>query len=106
MHVLGHLPASASVVSTRRRDLVPRSRRLLNPPGPTRRARSSRVAARSPRASLLSRLIGPDVDAPAGEPGREAGVLALLADGQRQLEVGDDDARRAGLEVDDLDRAD
>ena len=39
-----------------------------------------------------------DVDPPAGQPGREAGVLALLADGQGQLEVGDDDARRAGLE--------
>ena len=37
-----------------------------------------------------------DVDAPAGEAGGEAGVLALLADGQRQLVVGDDDLGGAG----------
>ena len=41
-----------------------------------------------------------DVDPPAGEAGGEAGVLALLADGQRQLEVGDDDLGGAGLLVD------
>src|SRR5690606_29455856 len=33
-----------------------------------------------------------DVDPPAGEAGGEAGVLPLLADRQRELEVGDDDA--------------
>src|SRR5690606_12361089 len=32
-----------------------------------------------------------DVDAPAGQPGGEAGVLALLPDRQRQLVVGHDD---------------
>jgi len=32
-----------------------------------------------------------DVDAPAGELGGQAGVLPLLADGQRQLAVGNDD---------------
>src|SRR6476646_11218734 len=30
------------------------------------------------------RRVGPNVDAPAGEPGRQPGVLALLADRQRQ----------------------
>ena len=41
-----------------------------------------------------------DVDAPAGEPRREAGVLALLADRERQLEVGDDHLGGAGVGVD------
>ena len=41
-----------------------------------------------------------DVDAPAGEPGREARVLAFLPDGQRQLVVGDDDLGGAGVLVD------
>ena len=41
-----------------------------------------------------------DVDAPAGEPRREAGVLAFLADRERQLEVGDDDLGGAGVLVD------
>jgi hypothetical protein len=34
--------------------------------------------------------LGADVDAHAGEAGSEAGVLALLADGQAELVVGDD----------------
>lgn len=48
--------------------------------------------------------VGPDVDAPPGQLGGETGVLALLADRERQLEVGDDDAGRAGRLVDDRDR--
>src|SRR3954463_16401112 len=83
-------------VSTRSRDLVPRSRRLLDLAAPTRGVRSSRPAARLIAARLITvrLIVGPDVDAPAGEPGGEAGVLALLADRQGQLEVGHDDARR------------
>src|SRR5690349_15032880 len=42
--------------------------------------------------------VGPDVDAPPGELGGEAGVLALLADGQRQLEVGNNHAGRARID--------
>ena len=38
--------------------------------------------------------------------GREAHVLRFLADRQRQLVVGHDDARRPRLQVDDLDRLD
>src|SRR3954454_4146187 len=72
-------------VSTRSRDLVPRSRRLLDLAAPTRRVRASRAAARLITVRLI---VGPDVDAPAREPGGEAGVLALLADRQGQLEVG------------------
>src|SRR5215213_9981219 len=41
-----------------------------------------------------------DVDAPAGELGRQAGILALLADRQGELEVGYDDAGRPGGLVD------
>src|SRR6201995_4102865 len=40
---------------------------------------------------VVLRLVGriaADVDSPSGEPSRQSGVLALLADGQRQLEVG------------------
>src|SRR6478735_2879969 len=50
--------------------------------------------------------VGADVDPPAGELGREPGVLALAADGQGELVVGHDDASRAQLAVDDLDRGD
>ena len=46
--------------------------------------------------------IAADVDPPAGQPGRQPGVLALLADRQRQLEVGHHHPRRAGGLVDDL----
>src|SRR5262249_20460954 len=41
-----------------------------------------------------------DVDAPPGQAGSQAGVLALLPDGQRQLVVGDDDLGDAGVLVD------
>ena len=40
-----------------------------------------------------------DVDAPAGEPGRKPGVLALLADGEGELVVAHDHRRRPGLLV-------
>lgn len=46
--------------------------------------------------------VGPDVDAPAGEPGGEAGVLALLADRQRQLVVRHGHPCGAGGHVHDL----
>jgi hypothetical protein len=42
-----------------------------------------------------------DVDAPAGELRREPDVLALLADRQRQLVVGDDQLHAVALGVDD-----
>ena len=41
-----------------------------------------------------------DVDSPAGEPGRQPGVLAFLADGQRQLIVRHDDFGHTGVLVD------
>ena len=47
--------------------------------------------------------VGPDVDAPAGELGGEAGILPLLADREAQLVVGHDHARGTGRAVDDLD---
>ena len=57
-----------------------------------------------PWRCLLRRLlgVGPDVDAPAGEPGGEAGVLPLLADRQRQLVVRHGHPGGAGGEVHDL----
>ncbi len=51
-------------------------------------------------------LVGPDVDPPAREPRGEPGVLALLADGERELEVGDDHPRRPLLRRDHLDGGD
>ena len=50
--------------------------------------------------------VGPDVDPPPGEARSEAGVLALLADGERELVVRDDDARRAVELVDHGDGGD
>src|SRR4051794_7087555 len=44
--------------------------------------------------------LGLDVDAPAGQAGGEARVLALAADGEAELVVGDDDGRLAGVVVD------
>ncbi len=40
-----------------------------------------------------------DVDPPPGQAGRQPGILALLADGQRQLVVAHDDRGRAGQVV-------
>lgn len=56
---------------------------------------------------LLPRVTGllgvrPDVDPPAGETGGQAGVLALLADRQRQLVVGHGDPGGPRRHVDDL----
>ena len=45
--------------------------------------------------------LGLDVDAPAGQAGGEAGVLAVAADRQRELVVGHDHGRLALLVVDD-----
>ena len=45
--------------------------------------------------------LGLDVDPPAGQAGGEAGVLAVAADRQRELVVGDDHGRLALLVVDD-----
>src|SRR5688500_14235667 len=44
--------------------------------------------------------LGADVDAPAGQLGGQAGVLALLADGQAELPLRDDDVRDLVLLVD------
>ena len=45
----------------------------------------------------MPRRIAADVDPPARQPRGEAGILALLADRQRQLEVRHHDPRRPGL---------
>jgi hypothetical protein len=53
-------------------------------------------------ALVLGELgLGADVDPPAGQPRREAGVLALAPDGQRELVVGDDDGGLPALVVDE-----
>ena len=65
----------------------------LRPPTPLDRRQ------RAPRARCLHLAhlrLRVDVDAPAGELRREAHVLALLADGQRQLVVGDDQLHACG----------
>lgn len=64
----------------------------------------SRPGSIPSRRRLLRRLlgVGPDVDAPAGEAGGEAGVLPLLADRQRQLVVRHGHPGGAGGEVHDL----
>lgn len=48
----------------------------------------------------LGRRVTADVDPPTGQPGRESGVLAFLADRQRQLEVRHHHPGRAGNRVD------
>ena len=55
------------------------------------------------RLLLDRRDVGPDVDAPARQAGREASVLPLATDGEAELVVRDDDPRRLGSRVDDLD---
>ena len=52
------------------------------------------------RPGLLPPVVGLDVDPPASQPGGETDILPFLADGQRQLVVGDDDLRDPGLQVD------
>src|SRR3954449_4874766 len=59
-----------------------------------------------PLVAPRRRLVRADVDAPAGEPCREPGVLAIHADGERELVVGNHHSCRAAREVDDLDAAD
>src|SRR5262249_62133690 len=56
--------------------------------------------ARAPRLVLRLRL-APQVDLPAGEMGREAHILSLLADGKRELIVGDDHLHGASVLVHD-----
>ena len=80
-------------------------------PWPSCRPRRRGASGRSPRAGPTARTallrpsgaglvgVGPDVDPPAGQPGGEPGVLALLADGQRELVVGHDHLRHPGLGV-------
>ena len=85
------------------------TRRSPAPNSVSRRRRAARPAS-ARRSAAPSRdrrrLVGADVDAPAGQPGGEAGVLPLLADRERQLVVRHDHAGRPGLEVDDLHAAD
>ena len=69
------------------------------PPSPSALDRRQRLAR--PRLHLAHLRLRVDVDAPAGELRREADVLALLADGQRQLLVGDDELHRVAAGVDD-----
>ena len=54
---------------------------------------SPRPRTRSPGPPLCKLGLRLDVDPPAGQAGREPRVLALLADRQRELVVGDDDGR-------------
>src|SRR6478735_1703458 len=65
-----------------------------------------RCISRPGRTSLIAvaRGVGDDVDAPPGQLGRQAGVLALLADGQGQLVVRDHDPGGARGLVRDGDR--
>ena len=79
-----------------------RTRRRPVPPRP-RRGSASRHSARG--LGLGDRHVAPDVDPPAGQAGREPGVLALAADGQREHPLGDGDAGDPVLLV-DVDRDD
>ena len=86
----------------------PRRREIASPPSagchissPSGALRPTRPRRRPPPDSSSCELrLALDVDAPAGEPRREAGVLAFLADRERQLEVGNDDLGDAGVLVD------
>src|SRR6185312_2859044 len=93
-----------------------RSRRTPVPPGSrsvaarVRGTRRRSAAGRDPAAPLRPRRsllrggrlrLRLDVDAPAGEPRCEPGVLALFPDRQRQLVVGHDDLRRLRVWIDD-----
>src|SRR6185436_7414996 len=61
-------------------------------------------ASVGPRCLISSsgRRVRTNVDAPAGQLGGEPGILALLADSQRQLEVRDDHPGGTQHRVDDL----
>src|SRR5215218_4293869 len=71
--------------------------RAAAPVGQDRAAAPAELLFLAVAAGLLLLLgelgLGADVDAPAGEAGGEAGVLALAADRQRQLVVGHDHRR-------------
>src|SRR4051812_41126032 len=67
-------------------------------PGPQGRPADPRGGA---GGLVVGLRVAADVDPAAGQPGGQAGVLPLLADGQGQLVVGDDDPHRLGLRVDD-----
>ena len=58
-------------------------------------ARVGAVRRRCPPRFVVDRIggVGPDVDAPPGEPGRQPGVLPLPADRQRELVVRDHHSR-------------
>ena len=98
----------ASLSSQRRRSLryalSPAHRSFRRPAHRIPRAeqRVLRCAPGYARSGLGGRGIRADVDPPSGELGRQSHVLGLLADGERQLVVGHDDARRPSLGVDDL----
>jgi hypothetical protein len=62
-----------------------------------------RTTPGSPRGLLLG--VRPDVDPPAGQPGGEAGILPLLADGERELVVRHGDPGGPRAEIDDVDLA-
>ena len=64
----------------------------LYSPGPGKDEPVSPTAGRH-TSRITGRLITADVDAPAREAGGQAGVLALLADGEGELEVGHGDPR-------------
>ena len=72
----------------------------------SRRARGSADGgpgrSRPARASAGGLGVAVDVDAPAGQPGGQPGVLAFPADREGQLEVRHDDPGRLGGRVDDL----
>ncbi len=76
----------------RRRRGIPRRRRTGIP-----RRRRPGIRHRSRRA-----LVWPDVDPPAGQPGRQPRVLAFFADRQRELVIGHDHLGDPRLQVDDV----
>ena len=77
-------------------------RRLAAAPRSAGSATGSAAGGGPPRRRDSSRDLGLglDVDPPSGQPRGQAGVLPLLADGERQLVVGHDDQRRAVAGVD------
>ena len=52
---------------------------------------------------FFNRGVGPDIDAPAGEPGGQPGVLPLFADRQRKLVIGHYDLRLPGRGIHHVD---
>ena len=64
-------------------------------------ARSAPAPAAVAAAAAGTSRVAVDVDPPAGQPGRQPGVLALAPDGERELEVGHDDPHRRRRRIDD-----